>query len=193
MENNRPKIDPKLVIRTEPIRIKQGVELSGFSYLIIIIALLFLFACGSRTSKVEKQSEKLEAKTEQNLSAETESETKSETTVDYSKFWENQNIEIGKDGNPFTINYRGFEYSGSAPITITNTKEKLIYKTVTKIHTTFKSVINYKTETTYKSQITSKNKYTERKPAPFWLGLLIGAVGTIIGYLLWKLYKPKTF
>lgn len=157
-----------------------------------IFLLSAIWSCGSRTSKVEKQSEKVEAKSEQNLTAETESQSNIENTFDYSKFLENQNIQIGTDGNPFTVNYRGFQYSGSAPITITNTKEKVIYKTVTKIHTTFKSRIQYKTKTIFKVEKITKNKETERKPAPFWLGLLLGVVGTVIGYLLWKLYKPKT-
>jgi len=152
---------------------------------------LLVISCGSRTSKVEKQSEKVEAKTKQNLIAETFSENQSETTVDYSKFWENQNIVIGTDGNPFTVNYRGFQYSGSAPITINNVKGEVKYKTVTKIHTTFKSRIQYKTKTIYKSVKTSKDKETERKGLPIIIWIVLGAFITVLLQLLWKLYKPK--
>lgn len=164
-----------------------------YIWISIIFLMSAIWSCGSRTSKVEKQLEKVEAKTEQNLTVETESQSNTENTFDYSKFLENQNIEIASDGNIFNFKYKGFEYSGSAPITITNTKEKIIYKTVTKIHTTFKSRIQYKTKTIFKVEKITKNKDTKREPAPFWLGLLIGIVGTVIVYLIWKLYKPKTF
>lgn len=151
----------------------------------IWISLLLIISCGSRKSSVSKQYEKVEEKTEQTQTTETKQETKTETSIDYSKFWENQNIVIGSDGNLFNINYNGFVYSGSAPITITNQKEEIKYKFLQRIQEITITHTKFQTKTTYKSVKTSKDKETERKSYP-WYWIVLGTI------LIWELLKLAT-
>ena len=148
----------------------------------IWISLLFFVSCGSRKVATEKQSEKTDLKTETSAEAKTESETKTETSIDLSKYLENQSISVIADGNPFTVNYNGFSYSGSAPIEIRNKKEQTKTKYFENTETTYKTFTRYKTQTTYKTQYIYKSKDSERKAYP-WYWIVIGSI------LLWELLK----
>lgn len=154
----------------------------------ISLILLLTVSCGSRKAKIEKNTEKQHFETEQKTDQTVETSTTTESNLDLSTFFENQNISIAGDGTPFTINYRGFVYQGSAPIEISNKKEEKRIKLIQKTQTVYKSVISYKTETTYKSVVTEKKKETDRKAVPVWVWILLGmAIPTLI-QLLWKAY-----
>ena len=137
-----------------------------------ILTILLLINCGTRKTSTDKLKENTTFSTGQNLSKTEEVESKSETSIDFSKVLDNLNVAVIADGNPFTINYKGFIYSGTAPIEISNKKEETKTKFLQKIRTIYKSKINYQTKTTYKSQIIFKEKKSESKRPSFWLYVL---------------------
>ena len=154
-----------------------------------ILIILLLINCGTRKTSTEKTKENVSFSTGQNLSKTEEGETKSETSIDFSKFLENQNIAVIADGNPFTINYKGFTYSGTSSVEISNKKEQIKTKFVQKIATIYKSEIQYQTKTTYKTQIIFKEKQSESKRPMFWTYILSGVLS--IGLFLFLTNKFK--
>ena len=154
-----------------------------------ILTILLLINCGTRKTSTEKIKENVSFSTGQNLSKTEESETKSETSIDFSKFLENQNIAVIADGNPFTINYKGFTYSGTAPVEISNKKEHIKTKFVQNIKTIYKSEIQYQTKTIYKTQIIFKEKKSESKRPMFWTYILSGVLSIVFFLFLTNKFK----
>ena len=154
-----------------------------------ILTILLLINCGTRKTSTEITKESVSFSTGQNLSKTEESETKSETSIDFSKFLENQNIAVIADGNPFTINYKGFTYSGTAPVEISNKKEHIKTKFVQNIKTIYKSEIQYQTKTIYKTQIIFKEKKSESKRPMFWTYILSGVLSIVLFLFLTNKFK----
>ena len=154
-----------------------------------ILVILLLINCGTRKTATEKIKENTTFSTGQNLSKKEEVESKSETSIDFSKVLDNLNIAVIADGNPFTINYKGFIYSGTAPVEISNKKEQIKTKFVQKIATIYKSKINYQTKTTYKSQIIFKEKKSESKRPMFWTYILSGVLSIVLFLFLTNKFK----
>ena len=153
----------------------------------IWISLLLILSCGSRKSKVEKQSEKLDNRTEQKTETKTEttSEKSGETSYNLTSDFLNFNIEP-VNGTPaiFKFIYGGQEIKGETTGKLNFSNEKRKEETQTKylekIQTTYVTKTNYQTHTTYKT--VQKSKETERKAYP-WYWIVIGTI------LLWELLK----
>lgn len=159
----------------------------------IWISLLILLSCGSRKSKVEKQSEKLDTKTEQQ--AETKSETTSEktgeTSYNLNSEFLNFNIEPVNDMPAiFKFIYGGQEIRGETTGKLNFSNEKRQEEVKTKFrettHTTYLTKTNYQTHTTYKTE--RKFKETEREAYPIYWWILLGMAIPVLIQLLWKAY-----
>lgn len=153
----------------------------------IWISLVILISCGGRKSKVDKQSEKLDTKTEQiaETKAETTSEKTGETSYNLNSDFLNFNIEPVNDMPAiFKFIYGGQEIRGetTGKLNFSNEKRQEDIKTRFReiIHTTYVTETNYQTHTTYKKA--TKSKETERKDYP-WYWIVVGTI------LLWELLK----
>ena len=165
----------------------------------IWISLLILLSCGSRKSKVDKQSEKLDTKTEQQAETkvETTSEKTGETSYNLNSDFLNFNIEPVNDMPAiFKFIYGGQEIRGETTGKLNFSNEKRQEEVKTKFrettHTTYLTKTNYQTHTTYKTERKSKETEREAYPWYYWLGAGMGLMLLIIviGWAVWKFYNP---
>ena len=166
--------------------------------LIFIFFILFL-GCGSRTSKLNKESEKLNTQSSGNQKTEgtQKTELKSQTESGTSTTSKLVDLGFGFSINPVNGQNSFFNFvSGKDTLSLqTNAKvdfyknnkaeEKKVvtyYRTITSYvtETTYKSQMTYKSQTTYKSE--KKQKETDQKTYP-WYWIVIGSI------LCWELCR----
>lgn len=174
---------------------------------LIFVFIILLIGCGSRTSKLNKESEKLntqssgtqksEGTQKTESSSQTESETSSKTKL--------VDLGFGFSITPLNGQNSFFNFvSGKDTISLqTNakvdfnknnkTEEKQVqtkYLTITNYitETTYKTQTTYRTETTYKTE--KKNKETDRKAMPWWLFIILGMV---LYFVLSQIINKNTF
>lgn len=164
------------------------------NFIWISLLLFIILGCGSRTSQLSKESEKLNMQSSGSQSTEMKNETKSES-ITTSKLVD---LGFGFSINPINGKNSFFNFiSGKDTLSLqTNAKvdfyknnktkeEKVIV--VNKTVTTYKSQTTYKTQTKY--QTIKKIKQTERKAYPWYLFVILGIFLTIGFIFLWKWFK----
>lgn len=148
-------------------------------------------SCGSRHKQLTNESVEIkqETKTEQNST--TEQKTKENTSESIYKFLSEAGLNIESDGKPYTLDFNGLKFNGSANLSFNNKASRIEEKKVRIVETTYKSITTYKTQTNYRTKNNLKNLDVERKGVSF--GGIIGiiVVTMIISILLWELLKKQ--
>lgn len=174
----------------------------------IWISLLILLSCGSRTSKVNKESEKTNTESFETKKSEGTQKTELSSQTESNILSKSKLVDMGFGFSINPINGQNSFFnliSGKDTLSLQtnaqinfNKNNKTEERRTVEKHktiTTYKTFTTYKTKTTYKTQTTyqfeKKNKETDRKAYPVILWIGLGIIITILAQLLWKVYKPK--